>query len=90
MLVANFRQNKNKMLVKSFLAIPKPNGLSQLASHVNKFPNCEVTTPSNSQDVLVVVMENIDQKSEDNTLLRLHESKCLEHMVLVSSFNEAN
>ncbi len=78
------------MLVKSFLAIPKPNSLSQLANYISNFTNCEVTTPSNSEDVLVVVMENTDQKSEDQTLLKLHESTNLEHMVLVSSFNEAN
>lgn len=77
------------MLVKSFLAIPKPSGHSQLARYIANFPNCEVTSPSNGEDVLIVVMENKDQKSEDQTLLRLHESTSLEHMVLVSSFNEA-
>ena len=78
------------MLVKSFLAIPKPNSLSQLAKYITDVPNCEVTSPCNSDDVLVVVMENIDQKSEDNSLLKIHESPNLEHMVLVSSFNEPN
>ena len=78
------------MLVKSFLVIPKPSSLSKLAGDITKFPNCEVTAPTNREDVLVVVMENVDQHSEDQTLLKLHESPSLEHMVLVSSFNEAN
>jgi nitrate reductase NapAB chaperone NapD len=78
------------MLVKSFLAIPKSNSLSQLATYISNISNCEVTSPTNSEEVLVVVMENHDQKSEDHTLLKLHESPSLEHMVLVSSFNEAN
>ena len=77
------------MMVKSFLAIPKPNSLPQLASYISNFPNCDVTCPSNSQEVLIVVMENSDKASEDRTLLKLHESPSLEHMVLVSSFNAA-
>jgi nitrate reductase NapAB chaperone NapD len=78
------------MLIKSFLAIPKPSSLSRLAEHITKISNCEVTTPSNSEQVLVVVMENIDQSAEDKTLLKIHESPNLEHMVLVSALNEAN
>lgn len=75
------------MLVKSFLALPKENRSAQLSSYISSFENCEVTQPTNREDVLVVVMENIDKKSEDMTLLKLHESESLEHMVLVSSFN---
>lgn len=77
------------MLVKSFLAIPKSSSLDKLANYISNFSNCEVTAPSNREDVLVVVMENIDQSAEDQTLLKIHESLSLEHMVLVSSFNDA-
>lgn len=78
------------MLVKSFLAIPKPNSLTLLANHINSFPNCEVTTPSNGESALVVVMENPSPETEEQTLLKIHESPSLEHMVLVSSFNADN
>ena len=75
------------MLVKSFLALPKGNKLTQLSNYISTFENCEVTAPTNRNDVLVVVMENTDKRTEDQTLLKLHESDYLEHMVLVSSFN---
>lgn len=77
------------MLIKSFLAIPRPGELELLEKFIQQFPNCEVTSPDNREKVLVVVMENASQKAEDEFLLKLHESSSLEHMVLVSSFNAA-
>ena len=75
------------MLVKSFLAIPKAHSISDLKDHISKFSNCEVTSPENGDQVLVVVMENSNKKAEEQTLTGIHESPSLEHMVLVSSFN---
>ena len=49
------------MLVKSYLAIPKQNEQSSLLEYFSQFNNCEVTTPTNQEDVLVVVIENEDQ-----------------------------
>jgi len=77
------------MLVKSFLAIPKSNNLLKLAKYIDQLENCDVTAPNSKEDVLVVVIENENQKAEDQTLLKLHQAKSLDHIVLVSSFNES-
>jgi nitrate reductase NapAB chaperone NapD len=77
------------MLIKSFLAIPKPNLLTDLEQFISEFKNCEISKPEKGEDVLIIVMENDNQEMEDQTLRKLHESKSLEHIMLVSSFNEA-
>lgn len=46
------------VLIKSFLAIQKSKGLTQLAHHISDLENCDVTVPSSNEDVLGVVMEN--------------------------------
>lgn len=76
------------MLIKSFLALPKKDQYHQLKQKVQSFHNCEVTCPENSEKLLVIVMENTNRESEDYTMSQLMELPCMEHMVLVSSFNE--
>jgi len=76
------------MIVKSYLAIPKPNQLTQLADAISALPNCEVTKPDSQENVLVLVMENKNQESEDQTVRKIHNLSGIDHLVLVSSFNE--
>jgi nitrate reductase NapAB chaperone NapD len=76
------------MLVKSFLALPKKDQYHLLKQKIKGFKNCEVTSPKNSEKLLVVVMENTNRQSEETTMTRLMQLPCMEHLVLVSSFNE--
>ena len=78
------------MLVKSYLAIPKPDMLKELSIYLGGINNCEVVIPYQGDEALVVVTESADQNKEDETILKIQGADSLDHMVLVSSFNDAN
>jgi nitrate reductase NapAB chaperone NapD len=76
------------MIVKSFLAIPKSGQLENLAQYMSSFSNCEVVPPTNSKELLVLIIESSDQTAEDSLIFQLKNNPALEHLVLVSAFTE--
>lgn len=76
------------MIVQSYLVFPKADRFKQALDFLEGLPNCEVTQPSNNQQVIVLVAENEDQLREEAFLSFIRQHETVDHLVLVSSFQE--
>ncbi|MDN5202305.1 hypothetical protein QQ008_13045 [Fulvivirgaceae bacterium BMA10] len=75
------------MPIKSYIAFPAKGQRSVLSKELNKLPWCEAI-PAENKDVLVLVTDTKDQKEEDLFQEKLNKIKSLDHLTLVSGFND--
>ena len=75
------------MPIKSYLAFPRPGGKGNLESALNTIHECDVI-PSENKDILVVVTDTQNEKEEENLLNKINNIESLDHLTLVSGFND--
>ncbi len=67
------------MPVFSYLAYPAPGALEQLLKDLGDLDHCEVT-PANNEQILILVTDTPDEKTEQALQKRLKELKSLESL----------
>jgi nitrate reductase NapAB chaperone NapD len=90
--VRNFAGNQGEsgMIVKSFLVFPHSGRYLEAFAFLSRLDHVEVSEPSNSEAVLIVVAEHRDTQSEADLMASVEGHAAVDHLVLVSSFTSDN
>lgn len=75
------------MPIKSYLAFPHKGQKEQLIDSIGSISCCEVT-PSENHDLIILVLESEDQNHEEKLLEKINNLNSLDHLTLVSGFND--
>lgn len=75
------------MVIKSYLAYPIEGKLIELEQALREMGGCEVV-PATNRNLLVLVTESKDEKTEKVLAARLHNLPALQALALVSAYNE--
>ena len=75
------------MAIKSYLAFPHEGQKEALVDSIESISGCEVT-PSENRDLLILIIESKDQNHEEKLLEEIKNLNSLNHLTLVSGFND--
>ncbi len=75
------------MPVKSYLVFPLKGKQSELNQSLSELPWCDVSIAEN-KELLVLVTDTENETEEEQCLQQLKKIEFLEHMTLVSGFEE--
>lgn len=75
------------MPVKSYLAFPMDSQKEALKVELEKIEGCDVIKAEN-KEVLVVITESPDEKTDEALLVKIRDIKHLKHISLVSGFKD--
>jgi len=75
------------MPIKSYVAFPQKGKKNQLIKVLERSNYCEVV-PSSNKEVLILVTDTQNDRQENELLLALENIEEIEHLNLVSGFNE--
>jgi nitrate reductase NapAB chaperone NapD len=75
------------MVIKSYLAYPIQGKLMELEEALREIAGCEVI-PATNRDLLVLVTESQDEKTEEALVASLRDLPALQALALVSGYNE--
>ena len=74
------------MPVKSYIAIPKKNRLSDLSEALYQLSGCNVH-PAENKEVLVLVTDTESEREDRELLEEIEANEHLQHLSLVSGFD---
>ena len=75
------------MAIKSYLVFPQRGEKEKLQNELEKLHWCEVI-PASNEELLVVVAETTSKEDEEQFLSTINGLNNLDHMTLVSGFDE--
>ncbi len=75
------------MPIKSYLAYPTDGHFDQVANNVSQIPNCEVVTPENNTNLLVILSDTANSQEEEQFQESIANVPELAQLVLVSAFD---
>ena len=75
------------MPIKSYLAYPNDGHFAEVANSVSQIPNCEVVTPENNTNLLVILSDTTNPQEEEQFQKSIAHIPQLAQLVLVSAFD---